>query len=159
MNDRWRTRVEAVTDDRGLIEIRATRGGDCALSPRAARLSRSCCQRSVPEPLPACIPLDIYRRAVYFPGVIKTFRDKDTAALYGGKCPARFRAFRSVAERRLQALDAATQLGDLRAPPGNRLEKLSGDREGQWNIRINDQWRICFRWTDAPEDVEIVDYH
>ncbi len=118
---------------------------------------RSCV--AYPDPSPACIPLDTYRNAVYLPGVIKTFRGKDTEALYGGKCPARFRAFRSVAERRLQALDAATQLGDLRAPPGNRLEKLSGDREGQWSIRINDQWRICFRWTDAAEDVEIVDYH
>ena len=57
-------------------------------------------------------------------------------------------------------LDAATSLEDLRSPPGNRLEKLSGDRVGQHSVRINDQWRVCFRWTDAgPEDVEIVDYH
>jgi proteic killer suppression protein len=56
-------------------------------------------------------------------------------------------------------LDAAIQIGDLRVPSGNRLEKLTGDRTGQWSIRINDQWRLCFRWTDAPEDVEITDYH
>ncbi|MCP1560726.1 UNVERIFIED_ORG: plasmid maintenance system killer protein [Methylobacterium sp. SuP10 SLI 274] len=57
-------------------------------------------------------------------------------------------------------LNAASVVSDLRSPPGNRLEKLSGDREGQWSIRINDQWRICFRWDGSgPEDVEIVDYH
>ncbi len=64
------------------------------------------------------------------------------------------------AQRRLAALDAAVQLADLRVPPGNRLEALSGDRAGQHSIRINDQWRICFRWTaQGAEDVEIVDYH
>ena len=57
-------------------------------------------------------------------------------------------------------LDAAEVLGDLRVPPGNRLEKLAGDRAGQYSIRVNQQWRVCFRWTDAgPEDVEITDYH
>ena len=57
-------------------------------------------------------------------------------------------------------LDAAETLADVRVPPGNRLEKLAGDRAGQYSIRINQQWRICFRWTDAgPEDVEIADYH
>jgi toxin HigB-1 len=62
--------------------------------------------------------------------------------------------------RKLAMLDAAERLDDLRIPPGNRLEKLSGDRAGQYSIRINQQWRICFRWSDAgPEDVEIVDYH
>lgn len=65
-----------------------------------------------------------------------------------------------VAERRLAAVQNAVALNDLRSPPGNRLEKLSGNRDGQHSIRINDQWRICFRWTDAgAEDVEIVDYH
>ena len=91
--------------------------------------------------------------------MIKTFRNQDTAAVYAGRCPVRWRAVRAVAERKLQMLDAAVQLGDLRIPPGNRLEKLAGDRAGQWSIRINDQWRICFRWTNAPEDVEITDYH
>ena len=65
-----------------------------------------------------------------------------------------------VAQRKLALIDAADVLNDLRVPPGNRLEKLHGDRAGQHSIRINQQWRICFRWTDAgAEDVEIVDYH
>ena len=65
-----------------------------------------------------------------------------------------------AALRKLLILDAADQLGDLRVPPGNRLEKLKGDRANTYSIRINDQWRICFQWTTAgPEDVEIVDYH
>lgn len=64
------------------------------------------------------------------------------------------------AERRLRAIDSAVALDDLRSPPGNHLESLKADRQGQHSIRINDQWRICFRWTDAgAEDVEIVDYH
>ncbi len=66
----------------------------------------------------------------------------------------------AAALRKLLILDAADQIGDLRVPPGNRLEKLKGDRANTYSIRINDQWRICFRWTTAgPEDVEIVDYH
>ena len=65
-----------------------------------------------------------------------------------------------VATRKLIQLEAAATLDLLRSPPGNRLEALKGDREGQYSIRVNDQWRICFRWTAAgPEDVEIVDYH
>jgi proteic killer suppression protein len=65
-----------------------------------------------------------------------------------------------VALRKLVMLDAAEELSDLRVPPGNRLEKLTGDRSGQHSIRVNDQWRICFRWTKAgPEDVSITDYH
>jgi proteic killer suppression protein len=66
----------------------------------------------------------------------------------------------NVAQRKLQMLDDAAELRDLKSPPGNRLEALSGDRAGQHSVRINDQWRVCFVWTDAgPEDVEIVDYH
>ncbi len=65
-----------------------------------------------------------------------------------------------MAQRKLAVLDAAESLQDLRVPPGNRLEKLSGDRDGQQSIRINDQWRICFRWRDGDaHDVEITDYH
>ena len=65
-----------------------------------------------------------------------------------------------VAIRKLWMLDAATEIGDLAVPPGNRLEKLHGDREGQWSIRINDQWRVCFTWSEGDAyDVEIVDYH
>ncbi len=72
----------------------------------------------------------------------------------------RFTAIQNVAERKLAQLDAAATLGFLRSPPGNRLEALSGDRSGQYSIRINNQWRICFTWTDAgPAMVAIVDYH
>ena len=92
--------------------------------------------------------------------MIKSFRDRDTGALYSGRCPKRWRAIRGRAERKLALVDAAASRDFLRAPPGNRLEKLSGDRAGQWSIRINDCWRICFVWRDADAwDVEIVDYH
>jgi proteic killer suppression protein len=91
--------------------------------------------------------------------VLRSFRDKDTEAVW-----QRSRKLDSTTQRaawrKLAMLDAAEVLGDLRVPPGNRLEKLSGDRAGQSSIRINRQWRICFRWSEAgAEDVEIVDYH
>jgi toxin HigB-1 len=92
--------------------------------------------------------------------VIRSFRAKLTAALYQGKAVPQYRSFCAAAERKLQLLDSAASLVDLRSRPGNRLEALRGDRAGQHSIRINDQYRICFRWTaDGPEDVEIVDYH
>jgi proteic killer suppression protein len=92
--------------------------------------------------------------------VIRSFRCKKTASLFGGKCDRKFRSFRDSAERKLAMLDAATAIDDLRSPPGNRLEALWGDRQGQHSIRVNDRFRVCFRWTaDGPEDVEIVDYH
>jgi proteic killer suppression protein len=91
---------------------------------------------------------------------IRSFRCADTAAVYGGRSPRRFRNIESVAQRKLQMLDDTVELRDLLAPPGNRLEALRGDRAGQHSIRINDQWRVCFKWTDVgPENVEIVDYH
>ncbi|HEY9277228.1 MAG TPA: type II toxin-antitoxin system RelE/ParE family toxin [Methylotenera sp.] len=91
---------------------------------------------------------------------IKSFRCAETQALYEGRQPKRFKNFQSVAERKLQMLDDAVELRDLRSPLGNRLEQLSGNREGQYSIKINDQWRVCFIWTDAgPEAIEIVDYH
>ncbi len=92
--------------------------------------------------------------------MIKSFRCKDTQALFQGKCPRKFKPFAAVAERKLQMLDDAYSFEDLRVPPGNRLEALRGDRKGQWSIRINDQWRVCFRFEDGNAlDVEIVDYH
>ncbi|NBJ66403.1 MULTISPECIES: type II toxin-antitoxin system RelE/ParE family toxin [Adlercreutzia] len=92
--------------------------------------------------------------------MIRTFADKSTELLARGQRVQRFVAFERVARRKLQQLEIAGDLQDLRIPPGNHLEKLSGDREGFWSIRINDQYRICFRWTAAgPADVQITDYH
>ena len=92
--------------------------------------------------------------------MIKSFRCKHTLALFEGKCPRRFEAIAAAAERKLQMLDDACALQDLRVPPGNRLEALRGNRKGQWSIRINDQWRLCFRFENGDAfDVEIVDYH
>jgi toxin HigB-1 len=92
--------------------------------------------------------------------MIQSFSCKETQALFEGKSPRRFRPFASIAERKLAQLDAAQTLDFMRAPPGNRLEALKGDRKGQHSVRINDQWRLCFVWTDVgPAQVEIVDYH
>ena len=91
--------------------------------------------------------------------MIKTFRCSDTQALAAGEPVRRFGNIAAVARRKLRQLEIAGQLGDLRVPPGNRLEALKGNRAGQHSIRVNDQFRICFRWDDGAEDVEIVDYH
>jgi len=92
--------------------------------------------------------------------MIRTFRCKDTAALFEDMEVLRFRHFERVARRKLQYLHQAKVLEDLRSPPGNRLEILKASRIGQYSIRINDQWRLCFRWiNDDAFDVEIVDYH
>lgn len=97
--------------------------------------------------------------------MIVPFRDKGTEDVFDGRgtrnarkaCPS---DLVRVARRKLDLLNQAAALGDLRAPPNNHLEKLKGDREGQYSIRINDQWRVCLRWTESgAEDVEIVDYH
>ena len=92
--------------------------------------------------------------------MIKSFGCADTQTLFEtGKCK-RFSGIIHVAVRKLAQLDAAETLEFLRSPPGNRLETLKGERAGQHSIRVNDQFRVCFRWTKAgPEDVEIVDYH
>ena len=93
--------------------------------------------------------------------MIRAFRDALTEAVFQGESPKGFPPdLVKVARRKLGYLHAATDLRDLRLPPGNRLEALRGDRSGQHSIRINDQFRICFRWTaEGPTDVEIVDYH
>jgi proteic killer suppression protein len=92
--------------------------------------------------------------------VIASFRDDDTEALARGSRVSRFVAIESVARRKLRQLEIAGRLDDLRVPPGNRLEALKGERTGQHSIRLNDQYRVCFRWTSAgAEGVEIVDYH
>lgn len=92
--------------------------------------------------------------------MIESFACIETESLCKGERVRRFLSIASVAQRKLRQLQIAGHLNDLRVPPGNRLEALSGDRKGQHSIRVNDQWRICFRWTDAGiEDVEIVDCH
>lgn len=93
--------------------------------------------------------------------MIRSFADKATAAVFQGKPALSLpRPMQKAALRKLLQLDAARDLADMRVPPGNRLEQLKGDRAGQWSIRINEQWRICFKWDgkDAHE-VEIADYH
>ena len=92
--------------------------------------------------------------------MIRSFRDRNTEALYLGERVKRFQAFSDQAQRKLQMLDTARSLADLASIPGNRLEALRGGRKGQYSIRINRQWRVCFEWhEDGPHNVEIADYH
>lgn len=93
--------------------------------------------------------------------MIESFRDKRTAAVFQGKLPKGFPSdAANVARRKLRMLDASVRLDDLRVPPGNRLEALSGSRKGQHSIRVNDQWRVCFVWRDGgAHNVEVCDYH
>ncbi|MDE0456624.1 MAG: type II toxin-antitoxin system RelE/ParE family toxin [Chromatiales bacterium] len=92
--------------------------------------------------------------------MVRSFRDRDTRRFFEGQRVAAFQSFARQAARRLALLDSAETLSDLAALPSNRLEALRGNRAGQHSIRINAQWRVCFRWTDdGPYDVEIVDYH
>jgi Plasmid maintenance system killer protein len=92
--------------------------------------------------------------------MIQSFKCADTQALFAGQAVRRFVNIRTAAERKLQMLHRAVRIEDLRAPPQNRLEKLKGNLKGRWSIRINDQWRVCFRFGDGNAfDVEIVDYH
>jgi proteic killer suppression protein len=92
--------------------------------------------------------------------MIRSFRCRNTQRLANDVDVPRFRAIQRMARRKLAVLSSAAKLDDLRSPPGNRLETLKGDRTGQHSIRINQQWRICFRWIDGEaHDVEIVDYH
>ena len=92
--------------------------------------------------------------------MIRSFKDRKTEDFFTGKTAKKFSGFKKAAERKLTIVDSAVQLRDLRSPPGNQLAKLLGDREGQYSIRINDQWRVCFVWkADGPYEVEITDYH
>ena len=92
--------------------------------------------------------------------MIRSITDGETDRLWRTGKTRRFAAFAKAALRKLDQIDASVAIEDLRAPPGNRLEKLKGDRAAQWSIRINGQWRVCFRWQDGDAwDVEIVDYH
>lgn len=104
--------------------------------------------------------LDVTNAVRYYRLVILSFADAETQALAEGNPVRRFASFERVARRKLRQLEIAGRLDDLRIPPGNHLEKLRGDREGQMSIRINDKWRLCFTWTTSgARDVEIVDYH
>lgn len=92
--------------------------------------------------------------------MISSFKDKDTRELYENGQNRRFSAIARIALRKLDMLAAATVVETLRVPPGNRLEQLKGNRKGQWSIRINDQWRVCFEWRGSnAENVEITDCH
>jgi toxin HigB-1 len=91
--------------------------------------------------------------------MIRSFKCRDTAQLASDRPVKRFKAIERMARRKLEMLEAAERLSDLKVPPGNRLEALKGERRGQYSIRINDQWRICFRWDEGAADVEIADYH
>ena len=94
--------------------------------------------------------------------MIRSYKDKRTERLAAGDRVPQFESFRRQAEKRLRLLEAATNLRDLAQIPGNRLEALAGDRKGQYSVRINQQWRICFEWpqdSDGAENVEIIDYH
>jgi toxin HigB-1 len=106
--------------------------------------------------------LDVQRIDVLCYAMIRSYRERDTQHFAEGRRVPHFEPFRQQAEKRLRILEAATGLRDLAQLPSNRFEALAGDREGQYSIRINKQWRICFAWpstSDGPEHVEIVDYH
>lgn len=111
------------------------------------------------KPLPTRLDYSHVKR-YYFAVAIKTFKCADTEALFKLSRVARFANIERPALRMLKQIDLARRIEDLRAPPANRLELLQGDRAGQWSVRVNEKFRICFRWTSADaEGVEIVDYH
>jgi proteic killer suppression protein len=110
--------------------------------------------------LPGAPPVVADNARRYHPAVIRSFNSEDTRRLWERHRVRRFVNFERVAQRKLAQLDGAAVIEDLKIPPGNHLEKLQGDRAGQWSIRINDQWRMCFRFENGDAlDVEIVDYH
>ena len=106
------------------------------------------------------VPFDQFRGTEYTISMIREFIDTDTEKLFNSVSVRRFRNIEDLARRKLLQLNAALRLDDLRVPPGNRLEALRGNRKGQHSIRVNDQWRVCFVWSDdGVYGVEIVDYH
>jgi len=106
------------------------------------------------------IPVDVKRTTEYAKNVIRSFRCPETERLHRRQPSRRFQSIERIARRKLRQLDSATELRDLAAPPGNRLEAVCGDRKGQHSVRIDDQWRLCFVWREGNAyDVEIVDYH
>lgn len=108
----------------------------------------------------ALITLDVSKEILYYIYMIRSFKCKNTEALSKGYNVRQFVNISKNARLKLRQLEISGRLDDLRVPPGNHLEVLKGNRSGQHSIRINDQWRVCFRWTNAgAEDVEIVDYH
>jgi proteic killer suppression protein len=122
------------------------------------------CRRTLPTIahglLAWMLPYCVKCHTVVQSGVIRSFRDKETEKVFRREFSRKFQAVASVAKRKLDHIHAAATLSDLGAIAGNRLEVLAGDRKGQYSIRVNDQWRICFRWVNADAlDVEIVDYH
>jgi toxin HigB-1 len=117
-------------------------------------------EREVGWDLP-CFYLVLWFMALYTITMIKTFRDKDSERLFNREPVKRFCEIERAARRKLEMLEAAEVMDNLRYPPGNRLEALKGDRKGQYSIRINDQYRVCFVWGDDNNayDVEVCDYH
>ena len=145
-----------------MLAIRTISHADVAVHTRLAHPYGTIPSKTQPQPLRrfTVVLLTYYAKRNTMNIMIQTFRCKDTQALYEGGTPKRFGAVADVAIRRLTALDAAVEIRDLKSPPGNRLESLSGDRRGQLSVRINGQWRVCFKWTTkGPVDVEIIDYH
>jgi proteic killer suppression protein len=153
----------AVMKGLGLLTLSDQRRTGRHWTVRPGKPERATCRagqrgRRPALPLITCFVNNALR---YHECVLRSFRDKDTEAIwYRQRSRTLDGPVQRVAWRKLAMLDAAETLTDLLIPPGNRLEKLTGDRAGQYSIRINQQWRICFVWSDAgPEDVEIVDYH
>jgi proteic killer suppression protein len=107
------------------------------------------------------VTLDNHNGLRYHPSMIKSFKDEEAARLFRRQFSRKLpQDIQRIARRKLEILDGAETLQDLRIPPANHLEKLSGDREGQYSIRINDQWRICFEWRESDVyNAEIIDYH
>lgn len=109
----------------------------------------------------AAYTVAVHNELRYTPGVIRSFRSEETAKVWRGRSSRRLPPdIQRVARRKLRMLNNAKSLADLRVPPANRLEALRGDRAGQYSIRVNDRWRVCFEWRDGDAfEVEVVDYH